>query len=140
MHDVVDRREGLMGEVSFTDAVKENQELRPKMQTTYASETIQRLCEEDKHQHKQLGDKRAKRLKNRLGELRAVENVSQLQLGRLHALTADRAGQYSVDLDGPMRLLSEPTEHPPPTLASSGGIDWQQVNSVRLLEIRDTHG
>ena len=57
-----------------------------------------------------------------------------------HALQADRASQYSVDLDGPMRLLFEPTEHPPPTLASSGGIDWQQVNSVRLLEIRDTHG
>jgi hypothetical protein len=63
------------------------------MQIAYASKTIQRLCEEDKHQRKQLGEKRAKRLKNRLGELRAVENVSQLRLGRPHALTADRAGQ-----------------------------------------------
>lgn len=105
----------------------------------YASQTIQRLCEEDKHQRKQLGEKRAKRLKVRLSELRAVENVSQLQLGRPHALTADRAGQYSVDLDGPMRLLFEPTDQPPPTLPS-GGIDWQQVSSVRLLEIGDTHG
>ena len=109
------------------------------MQITYASKTIQRLCEEDKHQRKQLGEQRAKRLKNRLAELRAVENVSQLQLGRPHALTADRAGQYSVDLDGPMRLLFEPTDQPPPTLPS-GGIDWQQVSSVRLLEIGDTHG
>jgi proteic killer suppression protein len=108
------------------------------MQITYASKAIQRLCEEDKHQRKQLGEKRAKRLKNRLSELRAVQNVSQLQLGRPHALTADRAGQYSIDLDGPMRLLFESTEQPPPTLPS-GGIDWQQVNSVRLLEIGDTH-
>ena len=109
------------------------------MQITYASKTIQRLCEEDKHQRKELGKKRAERLKNRLSELRAVENVSQLQLGRPHALTADRAGQYSVVLDGPMRLLFEPTDQPPPTLPS-GGIDWQQVCSVRLLEIGDTHG
>jgi hypothetical protein len=36
------------------------------MQITYASKTIQRLCEEDKHQRKQLGEKRVKRLKNRL--------------------------------------------------------------------------
>ena len=108
------------------------------MQIAYASKTIQRLCEEDKHQRKQLGEQRAKRLKNRLAELRAVENVSQLRLGRPHALTADRAGQYSVDLDGPMRLLFEPTDQPPPTLPS-GGIDWQQVSSVRLLEIGDTH-
>ena len=109
------------------------------MQITYASKTIQRLCEEDKHQRKQLGEKRAKRLKARLSELRAVENVSQLRLGRPHALTADRAGQYSVDLDGPMRLLFESTDQPPPTLPA-GGINWQQVNSVRLLEIGDTHG
>ena len=109
------------------------------MQITFATKAIQRLCEEEKHQLKQLGTKRAKRLKNRLSELRAVQNVSQLQLGRPHALTEDRAGQYSVDLDGPMRLLFEPTDQPPPTLAA-GGIDWQQVTSVRLLEIGDTHG
>lgn len=109
------------------------------MQITFASKTIQRLCEEEKHQLKQLGAKRAKRLKNRLNELRAVQNVSQLQLGRPHALTGDLAGQYSVDLDGPMRLLFEPTDQPPPTLAA-GGINWQQVTSVRLLEIGDTHG
>lgn len=109
------------------------------MQITYASKKIQRLCEEGKYQCKELGDNRAKRLKNRLGELRAVENVSQLRLGRPHALTADRTGQYSVDLDGPMRLLFVPTDQPPPTLPS-GGIDWKQVYSVRLLEIGDTHG
>jgi proteic killer suppression protein len=68
-----------------------------------------------------------------------VQNVSQLHLGRPHPLTGDRAGQFSVDLDGPMRLLFEPAELPPPTLPS-GGIDWQQVSSVRLLEIGDTHG
>jgi len=109
------------------------------MQITFAGKTIQRLCEEEKHQLKQLGATRAKRLKNRLSELRAVQNVSQLKLGRPHALKGDRAGQYSVDLDGPMRLLFEPTDQPPPTLAA-GGIDWQQVTSVRLLEIGDTHG
>jgi len=68
-----------------------------------------------------------------------VQNVSQLQLGRPHPLTGDRAGQFSVDLDGPMRLLFDPAELPPPTLPS-GGIYWQQVSSVRLLEIGDTHG
>ena len=47
------------------------------MQIAYASKAIQRLCEEDNHQRKQLGEKRAKRLKNRLNELRAVANLSQ---------------------------------------------------------------
>ena len=109
------------------------------MQITYASKKIQRLCEEVKYQRKELGDNRAKRLRVRLLELRAEENVSKLLYGNPHALTEDRAGQYSVDLDGPMRLLFVPTDQPPPTLPS-GGIDWKQVSSVRLLEIGDTHG
>lgn len=108
------------------------------MQITYANKAIQRLCEEGKHQRKHLGEKRAKRLKVRLSELRAVETVSQLRVGRPHALTEDRAGQYSVDLDGPMRLLFEPNDKPPPTL-EAGGIDWKQVTSVRIMEIGDTH-
>jgi proteic killer suppression protein len=109
------------------------------MQITYASKAIQRLCEEVKHQRKKLGEMRAKRLRARIDELRAAENVKMLRYGNPHPLTEDRAGQYSVDLDGPMRLLFEPTDQPPPTLPS-GGIDWQQVRCVRLLEIEDTHG
>ena len=109
------------------------------MQITYANKAIQRLCEEDKHQRKHLGEKRVKRLRVRLGELRAEENVSKLLYGNPHPLSEDRAGQFSVDLDGPMRLLFEPTDQPPPTL-EAGGIDWQQVSSVRILEIEDTHG
>jgi proteic killer suppression protein len=109
------------------------------MQITYASKTIKRLCEEDKHQRKQLGENRAKRLRARIRELRAVENVKKLLYGNPHPLIGDRAGQFSVDLDGPMRLLFEPIDQPPPTL-SSGGIDWQQVCSVCILEIEDTHG
>jgi proteic killer suppression protein len=109
------------------------------MQITYASKIIKRLCEEGKHQRKHLGEKRAKRLRARIKELQTVENVAKLQYGNPHALTEDRAGQYSVDLDGPMRLLFKPTDQPPPNLLS-GGIDWQKVCTVCILEIEDTHG
>lgn len=108
------------------------------MEITYATKEIRRLCEEEKHQLRQLGKERSRRLKNRLNELRAKGNVSELQLGRPHELTEDRAGQYSVDLDGPRRLLFESTELPPPALPA-GGIDWQQVKSIRILGIEDTH-
>ena len=82
---------------------------------------------------------RAKRLRARIKELQAEENVTKLCYGNPHPLIGDRAGQYSVDLDGPMRLLFEPTDQPPPSLPS-GGIDWQKVLSIRILEIEDTHG
>ena len=93
------------------------------MQIAYVSQTIQRLCEAIKHQRKKLGDMRAKRLRARIKELRAEENVTKLRYGNPHLLTGDRAGQFSVDLDGPMRLLFEPIDQPLPTLplaASTG--------------------
>ena len=108
------------------------------MEVTYATKEIRRLCEEEKYQLKRLGKKRSSRLQNRVNELRAKENVSELQLGRPHELTGDRAGQYSVDLDKQMRLLFEPSEHPAPS-HPAGGIDWQQVKCIRIFGIEDTH-
>ena len=108
------------------------------MEVTYATKEIRRLCEEEKYQLKRLGRKRSSRLKNRLNELRAFEQVSDLLKGRPHELTGNRSGQYSVDLDKQMRLLVEPSEHPAPS-HPAGGIDWQQVKSICILGIEDTH-
>jgi proteic killer suppression protein len=82
---------------------------------------------------------RAKRLGSRIKELRAEENVTKLRYGNPHPLTGDRAGQFSVDLDGLMRFLFEPIDQPPPTLPSGGhrlATGLQRLHS----EIEDTHG
>jgi proteic killer suppression protein len=104
----------------------------------YADAKIQRLCEEARYQQKQLGSDQAKRLRTRIAQLRAATQVLQLQLGRPHPLVGDLAGQFSVDLVHPTRLLFEPADHPPPS-HPHGGIDWQQVSRIRILAIEDTH-
>jgi proteic killer suppression protein len=58
--------------------------------------------------------------------------------GRCHALTGDRDGQLSIDLDGPYRLIFEPADNPPPA-NEDGGLHWERVTAVRILAVEDTH-
>jgi proteic killer suppression protein len=85
---------------------------------------------------------RAKKLGLRLDELAAaqvLEDIRKLGLGNPHELKQDRKGQIAINLDGPFRLIFEPSDDPPAKKAD-GGIDWTAVKSVRILEVADYHG
>ncbi len=87
------------------------------------------------------GEYRAKRIRLRLDALRAASVLEDLRHmpGRLHELSGDRAGQLSLDLDGPYRLIFAPDHNPVPR-RTDGGMDWNQITAVLVLEIEDTHG
>lgn len=57
---------------------------------------------------------------------------------RCHELTGDRAGQLSIDLDHPYRLVFRP-DHVPPPQRPEGGLDWSQVTAILIIEVVDTH-
>ena len=90
---------------------------------------------------KTWGDRPAKVLRRRLDQLRAAKSLEVMRNlpGRCHELRADRAGQLSLDLVHPMRLIIEPAEEPRP-YKDDGGLDWSRVEAVRVLGIEDTHG
>ena len=91
------------------------------------------------------GKNRAKKIKIRLSELRAARSLADFLPpksgpSRCHELTGGkRAGQLSVDLDHPYRLIFVPDHDPIPTL-DDGGLDWSQVTSIKILGVEDTHG
>jgi len=58
--------------------------------------------------------------------------------GRCHELKGDRAGQLAVSLNEPYRLIFEP-EHDPLPRTTNGGLDWQAVTAIRILDILDYH-
>lgn len=89
---------------------------------------------------RKLGTVGARRLAARVADLRAVGCMADVQKlpGRLHSLVADRAGEYSLDLHHPYRLLFVPDHDPLPELPG-GGLDWAAVTRVRLIGIVDTH-
>ena len=50
----------------------------------------------------------------------------------------DRATQLSLDLDGPYRLILSPANNPIPR-KEDGGLDWNKVTAVKVIEVTDTH-
>lgn len=88
-----------------------------------------------------MGAKGGRKLQQRMLELSAADNladISRLPPARCHELSGDRAGQLSVDLDHPYRLLFGVSNNPRPE-RESGGLDWEGVTEIIILEIADTH-
>jgi plasmid maintenance system killer protein len=83
---------------------------------------------------------RAKLIRRRLDDLKAAPTLDVLRSlpGRCHELKGDRAGQLSIDLDGPYRLLFTPAHNPVPK-KPDGGLDWKQVTAVVLVGVVNTH-
>ena len=111
------------------------------MDVFFRSKKFQKVCNSERDMLCEFGKKQSQKLKQRLMELRAaasLEEISRVPPPRCHALTGDRKGQLSVDLDHPYRLIFIPANDPVP-IKPDGGLDWSQVTSVELLEIADTH-
>ncbi len=90
-----------------------------------------------------LGTERARKLKLRLAELRAADNLGDLgppfsPPGRCQELKGDRAGQLSVDLGHPYRLIFVPAPEPAPQ-RKEGGLDWTGVTAIMIRDVKDTH-
>jgi len=90
------------------------------------------------------GASRAKKIRIRMKEFRAASTLMDFwppksSPGRCHELTQGRrAGQLSVDLDHPYRLIFVPDHNPVP-LRDDGGLDWSKVTAIMILGIEDTH-
>ncbi|MEX0614153.1 MAG: type II toxin-antitoxin system RelE/ParE family toxin [Pirellulales bacterium] len=111
------------------------------MEIAFRSRRIEKLCNSAKEMRAKLGERTAKVLQQRLAELKAADTLDDLGKmpgARCHELAGDRKGQLAVDLVHPKRLVFEPDHHPAPSKAD-GGLDWQQVTRVLVVEIVDYH-
>ena len=108
------------------------------MKISFLDSEIEALCKQFKLATRKLGAESAKKLQRRLSELFAANVVADLVAGRPHPLERDRAGQYSVDLQGGCRLVFKPARQPPPA-KPDGSIDWAQVDEITIIEAVDYH-
>lgn len=83
---------------------------------------------------------RAKKLRLRLDDLKAALTLEDMRNapGRCHELHGNLVDHLSLDLDHPYRLLFVP-DHDPIPRKDDGGLDWNQVTTVKIVGIRDTH-
>jgi plasmid maintenance system killer protein len=111
------------------------------MDISFKTRKLQKICSEEKEMQKQLGTKCAGKLQQRLMELKAADtlsDISYLPPPRCHELAGHRAGQFSIDVEHPYRLLFVPANNPIPR-HEDGGIDRNQVTEIEIIEIADTH-
>ena len=89
---------------------------------------------------REYGFERARRILRRMDDMIAALTLEEFRNlpGRCHELLGERKGQLSLDLDGPFRLIFEPSSDPVP-LKSDGGLDWNGVTAVHILDVVDTH-
>ena len=111
------------------------------MKIIFRNKKLQKLCTQKKEMQKALGPEMARKLQTRMTELSAadtLEDMTHLPQARLHELSGDRKGQFSLDLKHPYRLLVVPCHDPVPQKADKG-IDLSAVTVVGVVEIEDTH-
>ena len=114
------------------------------MQITFKTTKLRKSFDDDRKMDATYGTLQAKRIRLRMAELAAAVTLGDFwppyeTPGRYHELTGNRKGQLSADLDHPYRLIFEP-DHDPIPKRPGGGLDWFQVNSVKIIEVEDTHG
>ena len=78
------------------------------MEIKYKTKKIQRVCTDYSAAKKSYGQNMAVKIEQRIGEISASDSVETMVvcgIGRCHALSGNRKGQYAVDLIHPFRLV-----------------------------------
>ncbi len=111
------------------------------MEITFLNTKLAKELADEKAILRKYGPDNGRRICQRLADLMAAENLETLRFlpqTRAHELTGDRAGQISVDVRHPRRLLLLP-EHAELPRKADGGLDWKRITKIKVLGIIDTH-
>lgn len=80
------------------------------MEIRYKTKKLEKICTDASIARKEKGAEMAKKIFQRIAEIRAAENLAEMlrfKYGRFHPLSGDRQGQYAMDLVQPHRLVLE---------------------------------
>lgn len=104
------------------------------MDVLFEDEKFRDLVGDFKGLSREYGALQARKVQQRIKELRSAETLADMRLmpGRAHELKADLAGTFAVDLVQPSRLLFEPAEYKE---LNGGGIDWASVTGIVVIRI-----
>lgn len=110
----------------------------------FSTSKLAKRLNNDQDLERHYGRIQAKKLRARIAALKAAKDLGDFLPAyrgpeRCHELTeGKRAGQLSMDLEHPYRLIFKP-DHDPPPERSTGGLDWTQVTAIIIIGIEDTH-
>jgi plasmid maintenance system killer protein len=110
------------------------------MDITFKTKKFHKICNSDIELLKAYGKNCARRIRARLDDLQAAQNLEVLRTlpGRCHELKGNKKNQLSLDLEHPLRLIFEPSNRDIQR-KEDGGLDWSSVNAVEIIGVEDTH-
>lgn len=110
------------------------------MTIEFESNRFRKECNNHSLLVRRHGDVRAKKIRQRLDDLRAAASLEDMRRlpGRCHELLGNRSGELALDLGHLYRLVFRPANDPP--LKADGGLDWTRVEAVVILAMEDYHG
>lgn len=103
----------------------------------FAIKSHRQLCENEAIAERKFGLVIAKKLKQRLADLRAATNVKDIPVGRPRELDGIYQHQFAVDICEGYCLIFCANHNSNPVL-ESGEINWAQVTRIKILRI-ETH-
>lgn len=107
---------------------------------SWSDDKLEKNCSSDKAGARRWGSDQWSLLKRRLATLHAAPTLKDMDQapGRCHALRANRAGQFAVNLWGQYRLIFLPNHDPVPRI-DDGGIDLTGITQIMITEVVDYH-
>lgn len=109
------------------------------MQISFTSKKLGKTLTQDKEMVREYGAECAVKIKRRIMELGAADNLLMLAPGaRCHPLGGDRTGQFAIDLKHPYRLIFEPLCDVMP-LKEDGSLDIGRITGIIIIDIVDYH-
>jgi len=100
----------------------------------FETKELRRLCESQTYAEEQLGVGKARFLRARLADIRAVCCVVELADLGISVRQANPDDHLSLEIDGEVRLLLCANHNQTP-MQPDGKTDWQKISRVRLLAI-----
>jgi proteic killer suppression protein len=111
------------------------------MDIAFKDDFLRRCANDHRFAQRKLGPLRAKKYLLHLQQMQAAVCLNDLRnvpQADFHELKADRKGQLACNLDHPYRLIFIAAHDPIPK-KEDGGLDWNQVTAVTVLDIVDYH-
>lgn len=111
------------------------------MDIAFKDDLLRKYANDHRYAQRKFGPLRAKKYLARLTEMKAatcLADLRNLPQAGFHELTSDRKGELACNLDHPYRLIFIPAHDPIPR-KEDGGLDWNQVTAVTVLDIIDYH-
>ena len=101
------------------------------MQLAFETTHLRTLCENSADAIRELGHEVASALRDRLADLDSAVSIKDILVGRPQAFDT---GALVIELTAACRLLCR-ANHPNNPKITSGGIDWEKVSRVKIVDI-----